>query len=510
MTARLVVLLFVSFLGFIAPAPVRADDEAAALLAKHKAYVGWEFGDGTFKTLRVEGALSRLGKDGKLTPVETYVDLRRGAVHREVRASLESGGSSISGFTGTIFWYSDENGFTVPLASERLKTTLAQMVVLDEATVMYSAVLRRRDSVNGKSVAVLREKLPATSVDLYVDPQTGAYLRAVIDPDGKPRSIDIDEYAEIAPGKRHVVAWHVTGSQYRHIEKFTANPALADDDFRPPPQRASWVFAPPKPFPIEVTPQRIYFLATVDGKQGRFMLDTGSYGILFTREFSARAKLRVVGSTEGVGLTGSARVNRVEIGTIQFDDGSQLKNVSARESPRFFGAEEHIDGIMGFTFLAGAIVDTDLDGRLMTLYDPKLSAPDESQGVVFVADLESGIPSVPVKVNGTTSLEAILDSGNPLHVLISAELTGKLRVLLDNATLGSYQYMGGALGGEELVRCGSLTNIQFGPVDYVAPPFCFTSAMDPDQALIGFDFLQHFNMVFDYPDSKIIMVPRKR
>lgn len=159
---------------------------------------------------------------------------------------------------------------------------------------------------------------------------------------------------------------------------------------------------------------------------------------------------------------------------------------------------------MGFSFLAGAIVDADLDSRRMTLYDPKVTAPDETEGFVFVADLGSGTPSVPVKVNGTMSLDAYLDSGNPNNVLLSKELISKLPVLVRTIRM-----MGGAFGGSEDVRCGMLSNIQFGPVSYNAPPFCFTYSMDPDQALIRFDFLQNFNMVFDYPDSKIIMVPRK-
>ena len=35
-------------------APVRADDEAQALLAKHRAFMGWHLEDGTFKTLRLD------------------------------------------------------------------------------------------------------------------------------------------------------------------------------------------------------------------------------------------------------------------------------------------------------------------------------------------------------------------------------------------------------------------------------------------------------------------------
>jgi hypothetical protein len=39
-----------------------ADDPASALLAKHAAYVGWRGGDGSIKTLRETGEITRDGK----------------------------------------------------------------------------------------------------------------------------------------------------------------------------------------------------------------------------------------------------------------------------------------------------------------------------------------------------------------------------------------------------------------------------------------------------------------
>src|ERR1700684_4080679 len=178
MSVRLFAVLLAAFA--LCGVPAAGQDEAAALLAKHKAYVGWEFGDGTFKTLRIEGTASRLGKDGKPKPIWTFVDARRGIIHRESWKSLETGGESVSGFTGSTFWYSDENGFTVPIVSETLKTDLAEAVLFNEATTVYPATVIRRDAVNAKPVVVLQEKMPTgTLMELSIDPQTGAYARAV-------------------------------------------------------------------------------------------------------------------------------------------------------------------------------------------------------------------------------------------------------------------------------------------------------------------------------------------
>jgi len=528
-TYRLAAFLLASFsllLPLLAPASVRADDEAAALLAKHKAYVGWEFGDGTFKTLRIAGTVTKPGKDGKPKPVWTYDEIRRGIVNRETSKSLETGIESFAGFTGSKFWYSDENGFTVPVVSDDLKKTLAQAVVFNEATTTYAATVMRRDTINGKQVVVLREKMPSgTIIELAVDPQTGAYVRATIDPGERSTTVEIDAYDEVVPGKRLITAWHFTDSKSRHSEKVTPNPVLSDDDFKPPAQRAAWAFATPKSFPIEVKeqpnlPHRIFVLARANGQEGRFIFDTGASGVFFTRQFAARAALKKHPEAMTVGtLYGDTRGYYVDVDSLAFGDGSVLKNLVGIEDQDMDFGREHVDGLIGFTLLAGAIVDLDFDAGQMTLYDPKVSAPDESQGFIFAADLSDGTPSVPVKVNGTTSLHATLDTGDYLHVLLPAQLIGKIQARrgtfmgLDpagwGAAGGALQFSAATVWRYETPQCGMLTKVQFGPVSYDAPPFCFTDAMEPGTALIGLDFLKNFNMVFDYPDSKIIMIPRK-
>ena len=499
-----------AILALTLPSPIRADDEATALLAKHKAYVGWEFGDGTFRTMRIEGTTNRLEKNGTLKPAEKYVELRRGIVARTTTVDQESGGQSASGFTGKVFWFSDPSGQTVPVISEDLKAKLSEQLVFNEATTLYPAVVLKHDTVAGKQVVVLRESLPDDAkLDLYVDPGSGAYVRAIADPTGEHRSqIEIDGYGDASSGKKTITAWHYASSHFRNVEVVTANPGLTDDDFRPPPKLATWTFATPKPFPIEVTPDRIYVLAKFNGTQGRFILDTGaSDSIYLTAEFAKRARLKAHnGFLTVYSLYGPHHATYVDVDDLAFGDGSHLKNVIATQVTSMPGmSEEGTDGLLGFSFLAGAIVDVDLDASRMTLYDPNTSSPDESRGAVFQVDLSSGIPSVPIKVNGSVSLSALLDTGNPLYVLIPNELVGKLRVILDNDNPAMIVLTRGHGG----VNCGKLDTIQLGAVSYNSPPFCYGPDVEPNTALAGLDLLKHFNLVFDYPDAKIIADPRK-
>ena len=96
-------------------APARADaPRRAALLAKHKAYVGWELGDGSIETLSLAGSLVRIDKGNVRTDVTTYRELRSGLYYRVTATSVKSGSQSQSGFVGQRFWYSDDNGFYGP------------------------------------------------------------------------------------------------------------------------------------------------------------------------------------------------------------------------------------------------------------------------------------------------------------------------------------------------------------------------------------------------------------
>lgn len=174
---------------------------------------------------------------------------------------------------------------------------------------------------------------------------------------------------------------------------------------------------------------------------------------------------------------------------------------------------EHADGLLGFDFLAGAIVDVDLDASLMNLYDPKKSKPNERAGFVVVPDLSNAVPVIPVQLDGSKLSHATLDSGVGGSVLVAGQFMSRLRVLIDDTSLSSLGFIGGISGSYEIDRCGTLGSIDIGPIKYQNTRICFSESFGNDfghdASLIGLQFLSNFNMTFDYPDGKIILSPRK-
>ncbi len=492
------------------PSPIRADDEAAALLAKHKAYVGWEFGDGTFKTMRVETSTTQVGKDGKPEEISRAVDLQRGVVNHLTRITTATGLRSDAGFTGSVYWLSNRNGFTIPRLDDGRKMILAAAILFGEGTTTLPGAVIRRESIGATPTVVVREQIPnAVSLDLYIDPTSGAYKRAVIDADGTPTQIVIDGYGEVAPGKRAITAYHYSGEDSHRTRVITPNVAIDDSEFRPPAPLASWTFGSGKPFYIDVQEFRIFVDAKVNGVAGRFILDTGAgAGILFTSAFAAKAGVHALpGTVTSIGATGASTMLQGRIDAIEFGDGSKLQNVVVTT-----GTSGNLgsDGLMGFDFLAGAIVEVDLDAKQMTLYDPKLAAPSDAGGVVVVPDLSNGSPVVPAKLNGTILTRGLLDSGNPSTVLLNSEMKGKTRTIVDKNQLAAQRLMGGVGDRSTIGECGQLGSIDLGRLHYEHVPVCFAPTWPEDETLLGLDFIKNFNLVIDYPDDKIILFPRKK
>ena len=146
--------------------------------------------------------------------------------------------------------------------------------------------------------SILRETPPrGKPFDLYVDPASGAYKRFVYDPEGEATTIDVDAYADVLPGKRVISAWHFEGSRYRHVDAtIKANDPVTEGMLQPPAPRAKWTFGTQRPIRLEVTPDRIYVPATINGIPGKFILDTGSFSIALTEKFANKVKPKEVSS----------------------------------------------------------------------------------------------------------------------------------------------------------------------------------------------------------------------
>lgn len=495
--------------GLAGSARAAGDDTAGALLAKHKAYVGWAIGDGVVKTLRAQGHGVR---DGKTTA--TLSELRYGVAYRDTYAATD-GLERNDGFTGSLFWTSNQNGFTVRGIGEIVRYLADEQALFGERVSDYPGTVVRHEAVEGVDT-VLVHVTPQVGfpMNVWVDPATGAYKRAVIDPDGKyETTFNGLGYTE-ASGMRFLTSWRYGRSRTSYAyDKIEVNPAIEPDALRPPPQIATWSFGEGTT-PVELTKDafpRLMIDATMNGIKGKFILDTGAGATALTDSFARRIGAKRAGSTQIDGIAGSSAAGVYTIATTTIGPATlhDLHAISGIVEDSF--KEEGAVGLIGFDMLAGAIVELDLDRGTLRIMDPKLVQPDESRGMVVHADLSDHHIRVPMKLNGKYDVIATLDSGNPLNVLFSRDLIERehLVFFVDPGQLGSTRYGGGVTSGEEIEHCGRLNSLSLGPVVYQPVPACDSPSFGRNEILVGLDFMKAFNYVFDYPDGIIVMSPRK-
>ncbi len=495
---------FVLLCGALAPLPARADD-AAALLAKHRAYVGWQLGDGSVPGLQ----LTREFRTPKGKVTQRATEIRAGMLLRRDYSDAKTGLTDSLGFTGHIFWETNYNGFVTPIVGTGARLQLATDVLFSEGTSELPGTLHGTGTVGGKSYPIVRVAMGgAAPIDLYVDPQTGAYVRAVIDPgSSEETTYTIASYMSIAPGKRMIGSFRIGdgGGMYTYTTS-RIDPGVTAAELHPPASQARWAFANDRPFKIQVTGDRIYVDATVNGVLGTFILDTGDSGITLTDQFADRAKVSNITDSFAWGIGGvfktrTRRAKSIVIGgnTLSNTIVQTYNNHYPRQSDRV-----NPDGLIGFDLLAGALVTLDTANHTMRIQNPATARLDTSVGLPLLADLATDTPSVPVTLDRKVTINATFDTGDPSLIIFSTALLDHgLTILTGRAIVGG-------MGGAELMRCGQIDSINLGPIVYQTPIACASRGFSKHAGLIGLDFLRHFNFVFDYPQSIIVMTPHKR
>lgn len=484
-----------------------ANDAAAdALLSKQRSFVGWEFGDGSVRTLRLT-EIKTISSNGSPKTLTTARELRMGAAFRDT-VTTEKGITSESGFTGNLFWESNENGFTHPIVGDPQKLIVSRQLIFLGATTALPGTSQGTRTIEGRQLSVVRVGLPQSfSIDVYIDPSTGESKRYVIDPGGdNEQGLDVLAYIDALPRKKIISKWHYAGSTATHeLTKIEANVPIAADELHPPKQAATWTFASAQPFHIDFRPYpspRIYVEAKVNGVNGRFVLDSGAASIVLNQQFADRITAEKMRRSSGYGIGGVVATNIERIATMQVG-GNTLRNVIVTALPIEIDKGVQIDGLIGYDFLAGAIVDVNLDRSQMTIYDPSNHPQSMDSGLQAIVDLADQTPSLPMKLNGI-AVNAMLDSGNPTSVLYGPDLVYKYG--LRSLKAGTIAV---GVGGYEVEDCGYVEKISVGPIVYQRPPACLSHSFNGRQILAGLDFMQHFNMIFDYPESKIVFLRRK-
>ncbi|MBV8197383.1 MAG: retropepsin-like domain-containing protein, partial [Candidatus Eremiobacteraeota bacterium] len=226
-------------------------------------------------------------------------------------------------------------------------------------------------------------------------------------------------------------------------------------------------------------------------------------------DFADRAKLASIASVTSYGVSGQVKTTLARAESLAIGP-HVLHDVIVSSGINVHGTREEADGLLGYDFLAGAIIDVDFVKKTLAIFDP--AAFDVTgAGIAVNPDLGGGVPVVPVTFEHRVTAHLVLDTGDPMAVIVSDDLYGPGKVTM---RFEGYANLAGVSGAsQDRSPCGHAPDIQLGTIDYGNVPICFSKNHDlfgADGGIIGFDFLKHFNLTFDYPHARMFLTPNKQ
>jgi predicted aspartyl protease len=259
---------------------------------------------------------------------------------------------------------------------------------------------------------------------------------------------------------------------------------------------------------------RMLIEVTLDGA-GPFtmIVDTGSESLVITPNVAQRLGLatRAAGSTGGAGSGLSqlsrSRVESVGIGAMRFDNlAADVIDLSPIQHAIGF---PRLDGVIGYSILRKLRAGVDMDdGRLTLSYAP-LPVPTAAVSAPFT--IEGGLISLPASVDGVEG-RFLVDTGDRWSLTLFkhfAQANDFYRnALVRNAITGIG--IGGPVYSDVLRTSVSVFGSTIpGVVTRASRDRGGVFAFGRDDASIGNGLLKRFNIVYDYPDGKMIAWPSR-
>jgi hypothetical protein len=247
-----------------------------------------------------------------------------------------------------------------------------------------------------------------------------------------------------------------------------------------------------------------------------FILDTGSGGISLdssTAEYfglvttASDKTIRGIGGVKNVrfALDHKLKLPDLQVENLDFhiNDYTLLTSV--------YGIR--IDGIIGYSFLRRYIVSLNYDENIISIYSPgHFKYP---RGGYTLRPNFSSIPMqhVTVKDGKAVTSRFYFDSGAGLCFLLSEDFSKDSSILQKNKIMVPTQAEG--LGGKRPMMLTVLKEIKIGPYRFKrVPTYVFKDEYNVTSypntgGLIGNDLLRRFNVVLNYPEQVIHIVPNK-
>lgn len=209
------------------------------------------------------------------------------------------------------------------------------------------------------------------------------------------------------------------------------------------------------------------------------------------------------------------RIPDLQIGT------QHLKNFAVRTADVAYKPSDHtkIVGVLGYDFLANFVVHVDYVNKIVELIPNKYfdSSKPVAGGLELPFALDDGVPMVPMQIGSSLAKNVVLNCDIPFTLVFGTFTdahTADFENLFGNAKEGTVPFAdNGSFGTTARIwpaRVGALmfANLNYSSLIVIATDYPYDEPSDAD-AMIGLDYLSLFDLYFDYPHNRFIVVPNK-
>ncbi len=247
-----------------------------------------------------------------------------------------------------------------------------------------------------------------------------------------------------------------------------------------------------------------------------FILDTGSGGISLDSATTAYFGLTTTPSDKTIRGIGGVKNVRFAMDHKLKLPGLEVKNLDFHINDYTLLTSVYgirIDGIIGFSFLRRYIVSLNYDENIIAIYSP--GTFKYPRGGYLLRPNFSSIPMQPVTVKDGRAVSSrfYFDTGAGLCFLLSEDFSKDSSVLQKNKIMVPTQAEG--LGGKRPMMLTVMKEIKIGPYRFRrVPTYVFKDEFNVTSypntgGLIGNDLLRRFNVVLNYPEQVIHLLPNK-
>lgn len=363
--------------------------------------------------------------------------LVRVVASREPRALREEG--EIAGIRQVVTllgddgWIEDANGSVRPLSGEELFAA-----VLSHA-LLFHDYLDRTELAWAEAGAPRRARLEWEDRVLFLRPEEGPPARLRFGPGGLPRQLmqtvqggsSSISYSDWRPADG--VRWPFTSRQSTGDARFdlalrTTSAAYPDElppgaVPRPVPRSAAdYAFTDPdaaRDIAVERVGALLLVPVRVNGRDARFLLDTGAGATVLDASLAEELGLEGRGLVQARGAAGSDAAAFVSVELLELP-GVELRGqtvVTLDLAPVASVIGRAVDGVLGYDFLSRFAVRLDYPAARIGLWPSGTYSPDPGAAVVPLR-IESNVPRVDGVLNGTHHGSFLVDTGNSSSLLL--------------------------------------------------------------------------------------------